>query len=46
MLPRAPRNPFALAARQRRAGPHGGGSKALRQAAQRQLRQELLKQSP
>jgi hypothetical protein len=40
----APRNPFAVAARQRAAGPHGASTKARRQQQKRQLR-KLLEQS-
>jgi hypothetical protein len=39
-----PRNPFAVAARQRAAGPHGPSSKARRQHEKRQLK-KLLSQS-
>lgn len=38
-LPRRPRNPVALPARQRKAGPHGKDGGALRQAAKQALRQ-------
>jgi hypothetical protein len=36
-----PRNPVSMRARQRRAGAHGPGASALRQRAQRALRQEI-----
>jgi hypothetical protein len=39
--PAAPRNPYAVAARLRRAGAHGGGGGAQRQRAQRELRAAL-----
>jgi hypothetical protein len=38
---RKPRNPFAVAASRRRAGPHRPGNGALRQRARDALRREL-----
>lgn len=38
---RKPRNPFAVAASRRRAGPHRPGNGALRQRARDAMRREL-----
>jgi hypothetical protein len=39
----APRNPVAIAAKKRAAGPHGPGTKAIRQQEKRKLK-KLLEQ--
>ncbi|MBX3599617.1 MAG: hypothetical protein KF863_03280 [Rubrivivax sp.] len=46
LSPRKPRNPFATAARLRRAGAHRSGHAALRQQAGRELRREIERLRP
>lgn len=46
LSPMKPRNPFAVAARQRPAGPHRRCAAGLRQRAARELRAELARPSP
>ena len=41
LLPRAPRNPFAVLAGQRSAGAHRPSASAVRQAQRRDLQQQL-----
>lgn len=46
LTPRKPRNPLALAARQRRAGAHRRCTSGQRQRAARELRAELARPRP
>jgi hypothetical protein len=46
LMPRKPRNPFAIAARSRAAGSHRRNGSGQRQRAARELRAELARSSP
>jgi hypothetical protein len=46
LSPIKPRNPFAVAGRRRNAGVHRASGGALRQRAQRALRQEIERLQP